>query len=351
MPTYAKGNKFITKVTVPKTVDPRGRINRMTDTEAAGAAWEHAVKSAILSGKAIPEPEGKSLSVGGADAGTMGQLARSVHKLHWQGKKDPKSGINADVFVRWVGEKTAPSEALTTGKIEEFVEDYLMGERNVSGATINRYLSAVNTLAKFAGKKLSEKPDIAHLWHEEGEGRIRWFTEEEEKLVLQTWLLWSKNVERDFFIFLIDTGARPFAEGVRLEWRDVGKRSVTFWETKNGKARTVPLTTRAVEAIERQRGRGLSGPFVDIDKDQITRLWNRTRAHLPALKDAVLYTCRHTCASRLVQGGVDLARVKLWMGHKRIETTMRYSHLAPQHLLDAVAVLEPGHANLKVIGG
>ena len=47
--------------------------------------------------------------------------------------------------------------------------------------------------------------------------------------------------------------------------------------------------------------------------------------------DTVVHTFRHTCCSRLVIAGVDLMRVK-WMGHKRIETTMRYAHLGPQDL-------------------
>ena len=34
--------------------------------------------------------------------------------------------------------------------------------------------------------------------------------------------------------------------------------------------------------------------------------------------------------------GVDLVSVKLLLGHRNIETTMRYSHLSPDHLRQAV---------------
>jgi hypothetical protein len=34
--------------------------------------------------------------------------------------------------------------------------------------------------------------------------------------------------------------------------------------------------------------------------------------------------------------GVDLVRVKEIMGHRDIETTLRYAHLAPNHLKDGV---------------
>ncbi len=60
----------------------------------------------------------------------------------------------------------------------------------------------------------------------------------------------------------------------------------------------------------------------------------------PRLSDGVAHALRHTCASRLVQRGVGLKVVQQWMGHKRIEVTLRYAHLSPTSLLEAVKVLE-----------
>ncbi len=40
------------------------------------------------------------------------------------------------------------------------------------------------------------------------------------------------------------------------------------------------------------------------------------------------HNLRHTYASGIVIAGVDLYRVKERLGHKRIDSTMRYSHLA-----------------------
>jgi site-specific recombinase XerD len=45
---------------------------------------------------------------------------------------------------------------------------------------------------------------------------------------------------------------------------------------------------------------------------------------------------RHTFASRLVMAAVPLRAVQVLMGHKRIETTLRYSHLVEAHLHEAV---------------
>jgi site-specific recombinase XerD len=35
---------------------------------------------------------------------------------------------------------------------------------------------------------------------------------------------------------------------------------------------------------------------------------------------------RHTAAMRLLQAGVDVATIALWLGHERIDTTMIYIH-------------------------
>jgi site-specific recombinase XerD len=49
---------------------------------------------------------------------------------------------------------------------------------------------------------------------------------------------------------------------------------------------------------------------------------------------------RHTFASRLVMAGVDIRTVQELLGHKTIAMTVRYSHLAPKHMLAAVERLD-----------
>ena len=48
---------------------------------------------------------------------------------------------------------------------------------------------------------------------------------------------------------------------------------------------------------------------------------------------------RHTFASHLVMAGVDLRTVQELLGHKTLEMTLRYSHVAPAHKATAVARL------------
>jgi hypothetical protein len=54
------------------------------------------------------------------------------------------------------------------------------------------------------------------------------------------------------------------------------------------------------------------------------------------IQGACWHTLRHTAASRRIMAGVDLVAVKEILGHRDIVTTLRYSHLSPGHLQDAI---------------
>ena len=54
----------------------------------------------------------------------------------------------------------------------------------------------------------------------------------------------------------------------------------------------------------------------------------------------VFYSLRHTFASWLVMVGTPLFTVSKLLGHSDITMTMRYSHLAPDHLRQAARCLE-----------
>jgi len=48
------------------------------------------------------------------------------------------------------------------------------------------------------------------------------------------------------------------------------------------------------------------------------------------IKNFRMHDLRHTCASYLVQAGVELLKVAAHLGHKDIQSTLRYAHLSPK---------------------
>lgn len=73
-------------------------------------------------------------------------------------------------------------------------------------------------------------------------------------------------------------------------------------------------------------------------------IWNEARAEvgLSADDQVVPTALRHTCAARLVQGGIELRRVQVWLGHKSLAETMSYAYFATNELDSCLAVLEKG---------
>ena len=58
------------------------------------------------------------------------------------------------------------------------------------------------------------------------------------------------------------------------------------------------------------------------------------------IEDFHFHDLRHTFATRLVQNGVDIYKVKALLGHKTITMTMRYAHHYPESLRSSVTVLD-----------
>ena len=69
----------------------------------------------------------------------------------------------------------------------------------------------------------------------------------------------------------------------------------------------------------------------------------------------VFHATRHTCATRMVDASINIFVIKEWMGHKRIETTLRYAHVRPENLDEAmvkVGLFEAGqHDNSPITAG
>lgn len=173
-------------------------------------------------------------------------------------------------------------------------------KRGNSNATINRKMAALSKLLRKAFKMgdIHSLPEFRR--QKEKSGRIRFLDQDEEDRLFTAVRL-RNEAYYYFCIFLVDTGAR-LGEAIALRWTDIHQNRVTFWVTKSGRSRSVPLTARALETVARRKKR--LGPFADIDQQQFRAVWNQAKADvgLGTDSDVVPHVLRHTCASRLVRG-------------------------------------------------
>jgi len=313
------------------------RVRRSFDTELDAQAFEIETRRQHQYGKPLEELENNKVF-------TLRQMLDKTFVKYWQGRPNEEvSGVNMRILEGFFKPHT-PLASIDTEKVDDLIM-HLQAKGN-SPSTINSKLSTLSKCIRFAHdrgyikvKPKIERPKVSN------NARLRFLSEDEESTVIEA--IQTEDF-RDFFVWSIDTGLRP-SESRNLRTRNIRKDDALGWvvDVKIVKdvagttlPRTLPLTDRAVSAFKRLceqcDGCEIDRPFSCFTKAEIRKQWDWVRGVLGNTeKEFVFYLTRHTCASRLVQRGVDITIVQKWMGHKNIQTTMIYAKLIPANLLDA----------------
>ena len=314
------------------------RYRRSFDDRTKAEAWEAAAK--VRLGQGLPADEDQSPAKDGA--WTLQTLFDATKARHWVGTANEVNSVrNGEEIIGILGADKDPNDIKATD-VDEAVKQLL--KKGNSAATVNRKLAALSKMYSHGLVRgiIKVKPHLDR--QKESEGRIRWYTPDEERRVIQVLRDWGEPDYAEYCTFLVDIGCRA-GEGSRILWRDIDDIYVRFHRTKNGKARAVPMTQRVREMLKRRRPTEKYEPesrvWGDLDSKVVSRAWTSARKEAGITdEEACLHALRHTCASRLVQAGVQIMVVQQWLGHKTLAMTLRYAHLAPINLLEAVKILD-----------
>jgi integrase/recombinase XerC len=133
----------------------------------------------------------------------------------------------------------------------------------------------------------------------------------------------------------------------------VNKRAATVRVFGKGrKERIVPLTTTALEALERYTAKrplgGSGGDPLFTDKKggflkvrQIERIVARELSSASQNRKRSPHVLRHSFATHLMDAGADIRAVKELLGHASLTTTQIYTHVSREHLLKAYKKAHP----------
>ncbi len=244
-----------------------------------------------------------------------------------------------------------PVGKITTYHTEQFKAAWV--KKGVSNKTIKNYLTVLNKCLSTAYDWLELKgapPKIK--WPKCNPTSPDFLSADECEMLLSH----ANGTVREMILTALRTGMRQ-GELKGLQWSSIDweNRSIVVRHSqddrmkmlvapKSNRVRHIPIDADVYEMLF-NRKRGTGRVFVDADEEPFD--YHRMERRLTkACKDAGLrkigwHTLRHTFTSQLLVRGVPITAAQQLLGHANITTTMRYAHLAPSTLREAIDLLNP----------
>ena len=150
------------------------------------------------------------------------------------------------------------------------------------------------------------------------------------------------------------------SEVISLKVGDIDSTRMTLriQQGKGGKDRYAMLSPVMLERLRtwwrvaRAQGAMLEGgwlfpgmnPVDPMTARQLNRAVHEAALNARIDKRVSMHTLRHSFATHLLEQKVDIRVIQVLLGHKKLETTSLYTHVATEILRQVVGPLEPGPA-------
>ena len=223
--------------------------------------------------------------------------------------------------------------------------------KEIKGKTLNTELQTLKSIMIMAIKwgyaKSNPAKEVETIKIKRSLEGGRWLNSEEVDKLLKLSNEWLYPI---FYTFIY-SGMRK-SELENLTWDDIdfGRRIIKIrikddWTPKTDE-RDIPISDDLLKLLQKQKKKAIcplvfhDGEGKKIDENRLRRnLMSVTK--LAGFPDVTkIHSLRHTYGSHLAQQGVPLPAIQKFMGHKNIQTTMVYAHLAPGYRPDVVKKLK-----------
>ena len=152
----------------------------------------------------------------------------------------------------------------------------------------------------------------------------------------------NRQGQRDALMVLLTYrhGLRA-AEVVDLRWEQVDFKTATLHvrRVKNGTPSTHPLTGRELRELHRHQWENTKSAFVFVSErgaplsaPGFSRMIERAALAAKLGIKAHAHMLRHACGYKLANDGIDTRSLQAYLGHRNIQSTTRYTALAPDRL-------------------
>jgi integrase/recombinase XerD len=170
----------------------------------------------------------------------------------------------------------------------------------------------------------------------------------------------TKNLKHQTALSIAYGAGLRASEVSALKVGDVDSTRMTLriQQGKGGKDRYAMLSPVMLERmrtwwrVARAQGKMLDGgwlfpglnPVEPLSTRQLNRAVHEARLAARIDKQVSMHTLRHSFATHLLEQKVDIRVIQVLLGHKKLETTSLYTHVATEILRQVIGPLEPGPA-------
>ena len=263
----------------------------------------------------------------------------------WRNGNSRKTNIiNAGHFTEHHG-RSFPTTSITSALVNKWAVE--LEEEGMSNATINRCISAISTVLNHCSYDDLCDPPPKFKRRKENEGRKLFFTKEDVNQMCHASVdVFNRMDLAEIIQVAAFTGMRQ-GELLKLKVRDIdlslnaihvgGLPDVT---TKARNYRSIPIHERIASLLQ-DRLEGAKPNIKVFDdwstKDQLLRAFNKVRRYAGLPEGYCFHSLRHSFATWHVEAGTPMRTLMGLMGHKRIETTLKYAKITDKARIQAMA--------------
>jgi integrase len=125
---------------------------------------------------------------------------------------------------------------------------------------------------------------------------------------------------------------------IKREHFDPAKRTLLVPESKNGRARRIPLSIPALELLSVHAVK--EGLFFPLTPNALRLAWERVK-NCAGIDDLHFHDLRHEAISRLFEKGLSVPEVALISGHRDLRMLLRYTHPMSEGILRKLDLATP----------
>ena len=260
----------------------------------------------------------------------------------WKGRLGalPLAELSDDHVHAAIEELANQHSRYYAGKDADGAPIYRAKKKPLTPATLNRYQTALAAVITWAIKKRIAPKGYVHPVRSverrpEDNERTRFLSDDECRRLLDACKASSWPRLYVLVLMALTTGARK-GELTGLTWADVDleRAEAHVGRTKNGDPRVLPLVPAVIEELQKFKAGASSFVFRSPrSAERVFAFEPRFHEALRAarIKGATFHTLRHSAASTLARNGATLLEIADILGHRQLQMTKRYSHLATSH--------------------